>query len=445
MTTFKLPDLGEGLTESEIVQWKVAEGDTVELNQILAEVETAKAIVELPSPYAGVIRKLHAQAGETVDVGSPLIEYDLEGADVADDQAARSAADKDAAGTGSQDAEQSEDVAASKTATPERQSVLVGYGPKITGTQRPKRSQRTFSVIPFDRSTHGGPEGATEYGARITPPLRQYAKHLGVSQRRLEDAARSGVLNRDVVLRLSRNDSSSAESAASSSGESTRIRVQGLRKHTAKAMTDSAFTAPHATVSSQVDVTESLALVAQAAASKQQVSFLSLVSRAILAACKAVPAANSRFDAEAGEIELFSSVNLGIAVATDKGLVVPSVDAAEHLSASELTEQIAAVATKARDGNSSASELTRSTLTVTNIGVFGVDQGFPILNPGETVIVAVGAIRKMPWEHNGGIELRDVCTISVAFDHRVLDGAEGAQFLRTVHRLLEHPATALLG
>lgn len=480
-TTFRLPDLGEGLTESEIVTWHVAEGDAVELNQILAEVETAKAVVELPSPYTGRIAALHAGAGQTVAVGAPLIDFEVAGAasgtggqpedgathgengahraepvtQVPDDDGstAEERSDSEQGAPEHSAAPGAAEASADDAAPPaQRQSVLVGYGPKITGDARPRRRPRSFEVTPYEREAL--PEdGAAASAApvRAMPPVRALARRLGVDLRTVRPTGTDGLVSRaDVQAVASGGQAQDAASApaAPDGRASQRIPVTGLRKHTAQAMTDSAFTAPHASVQSTIDITATVDLlrrVRQQDKGGRSPSFLSVVCRAILRAVQRTPGANSHFDAEAGQIEVFSHVNLGIAVATDRGLVVTSIDDAQDLEAAELTERIGTQAGRARDGSAELAELTSSTLTVTNVGVFDVDSGIPILNPGQSVIVAIGAIRTRPWEHQGQVALRQVVTITVSFDHRVLDGAEASAFLSDITSVLSDPAITLMG
>lgn len=432
MTTFKLPDLGEGLTESEIVRWLVAEGDEVELNQILAEVETAKAVVDLPSPYAGVVTRLHAAEGETIAVGAPLIEYDVEGAEPAAAPAAEAPS--------SAPAEPEEQPAPAlpveeRAPAQERVSVLVG-SVKVGSGARATRRRRTFEPTPFVRDERRP--------ARAYPPVRALARQRGIDLTSIEPSGDGGVVTRADLDRAAAPAAPAPQTAPARA--SRRERVTGLRKHTAKAMTDSAFTAPHAAVFLQVDVTETKQLVddlkarARGAASP---TFLSMACRAILLAAARTPEVNSTFHADANEIEVHGAVNLGVAVATDRGLVVASVDDADLLDATELAARIREQAEKAREGRLSPAELTSSTMTVSNVGVFGVDGGVPILNPGESVILALGTVRRMPWEHRGEIALRDVMQITVSFDHRVLDGKEASAFIADVGALLEHPGLAL--
>ncbi|HLS13876.1 MAG TPA: dihydrolipoamide acetyltransferase family protein [Beutenbergiaceae bacterium] len=426
MTTFRLPDLGEGLTESEIVAWQVAEGDHVELNQILAEVETAKAVVDLPSPHAGRITKLHADPGQSVAVGAPLVDFDLESAagQPGDDGAGAPVPAEDRAPSPEQQARH-----------PERQSVLVGYGPKADHQERPKRRARAFATVPYRGRTGADRE---QHTPQAMPPVRALASRLGVDLGSVAASGAGGLILRSDV-------EAAAAPAAADQTASTYVPVTGLRKHTAQAMTESASSAPHAAVFSTIDVTATMDLRRRASerGGADPPSFLALVCRAVILAAQQTPAANARFDAGAGQIEFFGHLNLGIAVATDRGLMVAGIPEAETLAAGALTEQIAAQAARAREGSLPLAELTNSTLTVTNVGVFDVDGGVPILNPGQSVIVALGAIRTRPWEHQGQVALREVVTVTVSFDHRVLDGAEASAFLADVTDVLSDPAIAL--
>lgn len=434
MKTFLLPDLGEGLTDSEIVAWRVKEGDAVELNQPLADIETAKAVVELPSPYEGTIAKLHAAEGETVDVGAPLIDFELAGDEAPAPSGSDASAEDEPAPSpeGGPVATPADTVAEVRDAPapeekPEKVSVLVGHITVHGG--KPTRKRRAWDVEPFTRQER--PSGRPN---RAMPPVRKLAKERGIDLQSVRPSGRDGLVTRADL-----------EAAGTASGPhaqpqpaSTREKVTGLRKHTAAAMTQSALTVPHAATFHQVDVTETLAL-----ARSGDASFLALASRAILLAAKRWPDVTAAFHADTMELERFAHINLGIAVSTDRGLVVASIDEAESMDASALTVAIKDRATRAREGSLTMAELTSSNITISNVGVFGVDGGIPILNPGESAIIALGAVRRMPWEHEGEIVLRDVCTVTVSFDHRVLDGREAAGFLADIAAVLERPALAL--
>lgn len=428
-TTFNLPDLGEGLTESEIVAWHVSEGDRVELNQILADVETAKAVVELPSPYEGVITRLHATEGEAVDVGAPLIEFDT-GEEGSDEPEAM----PEPADLARRVAEQAADESDGEQQEEEKVDVLVGS--IRIDRNRPKRRARAWNAEPFERSERA----ASGPRVRSTPPVRAYAKQRGID---IQAVPCRG----DAVTRA---DIDAFLGGGAQTEQQLRERqepVQGLRKHTAAAMAKSIAEIPHAAVFLDVDVTETVQLVRdlRAADRDRAPSFLSLVGRAVLRACKMVPETNATFDAEAGKITFYEYVNLGIAVATPRGLVVASIDDAEDKSARELTEAIAEKAGRARDGKLTPAELTSSTITISNVGIFGVDTGVPIINPGESAILAVGSVRRKPWEHRGEIALREVLTLSVSFDHRLIDGAEASRFITAIGEVLERPGMALAG
>ncbi|WP_203137721.1 dihydrolipoamide acetyltransferase family protein [Microbacterium sp. JZ31] len=441
---FRLPDLGEGLTESEIVSWKVAEGDAVALNQVIAEVETAKAVVDLPSPYAGVVRRLHASEGETLEVGAPLVEYDVEGesdAPAEPEPVAPASGEEPSApeepppsappgGPGlepdeSDAVDRTEEEPAEEEPAEESVAVLVG-SVKVAGGRKPKRAARTFAQTPFVREQR--------QPARAFPPVRRLAKERGIDLAAVVPTGEGGVVTRADLDRAV---------AAPSARSSHRERVSGLRRQTAKAMT-AALAVPHAACFLQVDVTETLRLARDLAAEgSPSPTLLSLASRAVILAAARTPGVNATFHADAEEIEFHDRINLGIAVATERGLVVASVDDADRLDATQLAGAIAARAAEARDGSIGVAALTSSTLTISNVGVFGVDGGIPLLTPGQSAIVALGAVRRLPWEHEGAVALRDVMTITVSFDHRVIDGREASAFVRDIGRVLERPGLAL--
>lgn len=432
MTDFMLPDLGEGLTEATIVTWNVAVGDVVTRNQAIAEVETAKALVELPSPRAGSVTALHAAEGETLAVGAPLIGIEVEAAGGADGGGP-------AAGSGADDAASPAPDAEAAQPAPQRQQVLVGYGPMLPGTGRPRRRPRSFETVPYvGRSA----EEAARPTPKAMPPVRRHARDLGVDLATVEGTGPGGRILRgdvDACAYGGRKDHGGARGGMGS----TRQPVTGLRRETARAMSASAFTAPHASVHTTIDVTDTLERLRRTDRDGRRTSFLAAVCRAIVPAAARTPSANARFDADAGEIELFEQVSLGVAVATERGLVVATVPGADALDGATLTERIAEQAGKAREGALAPAELTGSTLTVTNVGVFGVEGGVPILNPGQSTILAIGALRTQPWEHRGEMALRTVVTLTVSFDHRVLDGAEASRYLMDIADVLSDPAILL--
>lgn len=425
---FKLPDLGEGLTESEIVEWHVDVGDTVTLNQSIVEVETAKAAVQIPSPFAGVVTALLAEPGATVRVGVPILAIEVQVDAAAGAPAGASAQPAAVAETTAAVAEPPE--LAAENAEPavrvERTPVLVGYGPAVATGQRPQR--RPHSWPEPEHPVFVPARGA----ALATPPVRKYAHDLGVDLAHVRGTGDEGAITRDdVQLAASR--------PVGPHDDDIRVPIRGVRKATAAAMVLSAFTAPHVTEFLTVDVTRALAAVRTVKQRGGDASLLGLVARALCLALDRTPEANSHWDEVAGEIVQYSHVNLGIAVATPKGLMVPHVRDAASLSLGEITRAIGALAERAREGVVTPAELTGGTVTITNVGVFGVDAGTPILNPGEAAILALGAVRRTPWEFEGEIALRDVMTLALSFDHRLVDGQQGSRVLTDVGGMLCDP------
>jgi len=453
---FRLPDLGEGLTESEIVAWKVAVGDTVTLNQIIAEVETAKAVVELPSPFAGVVAALHEQPGTVVEVGKPIVSFEIEG--------------DDGAGGSAPPAE-----------TAKREPNLVGYGAVLEASGRPARRARTFA------STAAAPVVATEPAAepiapamaapvvapdavppaerpRSTPPVRKLAKDLGVDLEAVTGTGERGLITRDDVrnfvgggdLPAAAQELAGAQAVGgpqvqpawpADGTRETRIPIKGVRKFTAAAMVASAFTAPHVTEFLTIDVTPTMELLGRLKDSRAFAGYkltpLTLVSKAVLIALRNHPALNARWDEANQEIVQFNYVNLGIAAATPRGLTVPNIKDAERMSLRELSSALTELTDTARAGKTSPEDLSGGTISITNIGVFGIDAGTPILNPGEAAILALGAVRKMPWEYQDAVALRQVMTLSLSFDHRLVDGEQGSRFLQDLGTMLADPGMVL--
>jgi len=435
---FAMPDLGEGLTESELVSWEVAEGDTVELNQVIAEVETAKALVQLPSPWAGTVSRLLVEPGAVVRVGSPIVAIEV--ADAAEP---------------------------APSGPPARNAVLVGYGPPVEGGARPQRRSRAALLERAQPDRPPVPGRAPEPPARqaerpmSTPPVRKLAADRGVRLELVHGSGEHGTITRDDVLR-------SAAEAATSAGpprapdntgvsgpprapgqarpDETRVPVTGVRRRTAEAMVASAFTAPQATVFLTVDATPTVELL-ETLRSRRGVAarpgLLAVVAKALCIAVARTPEMNARWDGAAGEIVRWRSVNLGIAAATDRGLVVPNVPRANELDLDGLAEALAALSERARAGTTAPEALRGGTITISNVGVFGVDAGTPILVPGEAAILAVGALSRRPWEHRGDIALRSVLTLSLSFDHRVVDGQQAATFLADIGAILAQPGTVL--
>ncbi len=420
---FKLPDLGEGLTEGEILQWFVKVGEQVTHNQPIVEVETAKAAVEVPSPFAGVVTAIHHEQGETVDVGTVLISFDTDptGGDLPPAPVGEFGPEKGAligeVGPGG------------RTAT------LVGYGPKAgTATRRPR----------VDVPAPSAPMEATvEAPVLAKPPVRRLAKELGVDLATVSGTGEGGVITRADV------EGATSEAlprvAYDEATREERIPVKGVRKVMAQAMADSAFTAPHVTEFLTLDITPTMELVQRLRTLPEfadvKVTPLLLVAKALLLAVRRNPGVNSTFTPE--EIVVKDYVHLGIAAATPRGLVVPNIKDADRLTLPELARGLQDLTETARAGKTSPADMQHGTITITNVGVFGVDTGTPIINPGESAILAFGAVRPMPWVVDGEVVVRQVTTLALSFDHRHIDGQLGSQFLADIGRVLSDPATAL--
>ncbi len=432
---FKLPDLGEGLTESEIVSWHVAEGDPVQLNQILGEVETAKAVVELPSPFTGVVRTLHEVPGTTVSVGEPIVSIEVE------------------------EPGQDDGGKAPGVPVPQRQPNLVGYGAAAERNGRPARRPRREIPQPAPAAPVAG-QGADEPAAerpRSTPPVRKLAKDLGVDLAQVVGTGDRGLISRrDVQSFHDARSVGPAEGPAAGAGggwlagaaeAETRIPIKGVRKLTAAAMVASAFTAPQASSFLTVDATASMELIQRLKEHKAfaglKLTPLTITAKAVCLALGRHPEMNARWDEAAGEIVQQNYVNLGIAAATPRGLTVPNIKGAHRLDLRRLAEALGELAETARAGKTAPSDLRGGTISITNIGVFGIDAGTPILNPGESAILAVGAVRRQPWEYRGDVALREVVTLSLSFDHRVVDGAQAGRFLADVGTILSDPGMVL--
>ncbi|MFP5366861.1 MAG: dihydrolipoamide acetyltransferase family protein [Actinomycetes bacterium] len=459
---FRLPDLGEGLTESEILSWKVGVGDTVSLNQVIAEVETAKAVVELPSPFAGVIKELHEQPGTIVEVGKPIVSFE-----VADDAGqAPSEAGGPAAGpakeAGDTAGEAAGEAAEGSGATAKRQPNLVGYGAVVESSGRPARRPRNFTLVePVEAkpeeaaSAEAKPDEPAAERPRSTPPVRKLAKDMGVDLADVAGTGPQGLITREDLQQFMEAQSAGAGQPATVAagiqaqpgGRETRTPIKGVRKFTAAAMVQSAFTAPHATEFLTVDVTPAMDLLTRLRDSRAfagiKLTPLTLAAKAVLIALRRSPALNSRWDEEHQEIVTFNYVNLGIAAATPRGLTVPNIKDADAMSLAQLGEALTALAETARAGKTPPADLAGGTISITNIGVFGIDAGTPILNPGEAAILALGAVRKMPWEYRGKVALRQVMTLSLSFDHRLVDGEQASRFLADVGAILADPGMVL--
>ena len=480
LQTFRLPDPGEGLVEADIITWRVAVGDEIKINDILLEVETSKSLVELPTPYAGTVTELLVGEGDTVAVGTPIVRID---------DALDAAQPVGSTGDG-QEAQ-----------VPN----LVGYGPRTgTAKRRPRRGTAdgpveahdqvadTFSTqAPVSRradgreplqAEHGAPRGAPLPGPGETgptpvpsggavlakPPVRKLAKDLGVDLGAITGSGQGGVITREDVtaasarLRPEPFDEGRPElvgglgttpvEAGRAPREDVRIPIKGVRKSMADAMVRSAYTSPHVSVWVDCDVSATMQLVERLKTRREfadlRLSPLLIIAKAVCLALGRTPELNSFWDEQAQEIVLKGSVNLGIAAATTRGLLVPNVKSAESLSLVELAAAIQEIVTRARDGKTQPADTAGGTFSITNIGVFAVDGGAPILNPGESGILCVGQIARRPWVVGEGseerIEPRWVTTLSASFDHRLADGAQGSTFLADVAAILNDPALALL-
>ena len=483
MTTskFYLPDVGEGLTEAEIVAWKVKVGDTVEINQILVEIETAKSLVELPSPFAGQVTELLVEEGVTAEVGMPIIIISTVGhAQLSSPTATMAQAamanevyftsDSDSDVDGSQDAGADEGSG----------SVLVGYG---VGGHAPTRRRRggapSAAAAPAAPTADEGsiseeangsdgsmaaavaapaspkaqparrPQSASAVGGPVfaKPPIRKLAKDLDVDLSQVQATGASGEVTRDDVIRQASQASvfRNIQTPAWSQEREERIPVKGVRKAIAKAMVHSAFSAPHVSVFVDVDATRTMEFVKRLKASADfagiKVSPLLILAKAIIWAVRRNPSVNSTWTDK--EIIIHHYVNLGVAAATPRGLIVPNVKESQEMSLIELAQALEQLTLNARDGKTSQADMLNGTITITNIGVFGMDTGTPILNPGEVGILALGTIKQRPWVVDGEVRVRYVTTLGASFDHRVVDGDVASRFLADVAAIVEEPALLL--
>jgi 2-oxoisovalerate dehydrogenase E2 component (dihydrolipoyl transacylase) len=445
MTTianFPLPDVGEGLTEAEIVSWKVKPGDVVKVNQIIVEIETAKSLVELPCPFAGTVSELLYKEGDTVEVGKPIIS-------VAVDAVTSAVAVAEVAAAPAH--EIIADAAAS-VSTEEKQPNLVGYGVahSLNGSRRRKSAgvAPVTTAIPVVTAAPAQDAPPLYYDKVIAkPPVRKLAKDLNVDLGSVIGTGEGGEITREDVVggasqaKVFRN----LTTPAPPSEREERIPVKGVRKAIANAMVSSAFTAPHVSIFVDVDATRTMEYVKRLKASTDfagvKVTPLLIMAKAMIWAIRRNPMVNSTFTAE--EIIVHNFVNFGIAAATPRGLIVPNIKDADQMSMLELAQAIEQLAATAREGKTTPAEMKDGTITITNIGVFGVDTGTPILNPGEVAIVALGSIRPKPWVVNNEIQVRQVTTIGATFDHRVVDGDVASRFVQDVASVIEEPALLL--
>lgn len=465
MPEFKLPDPGEGLLEADIVAWRVAVGDTVAVNDTLVEIETAKSLVELPSPFAGVVAELLVAEGATVEVGTPIIRIAEPGTDTpaagpdgaADTSAAPPAAEVETAA-------QVNPTAAPGTAP---DAILVGYGARAGSVHRRARKGAAapeapdpavptaspgqgatpvtvpVTTAPDAAAPEAAPEATAPSPPRAKPPVRRVARDLGIDLATVRPTGPDGTITAEDVL-------AAAGVAAGAPGE-RRVPLRGVRREMFRTMTAS-LAVPQATAFLEVDVTATMDLVETLRRRRDftglRVSPLAVFAKAACLAIERVPEINSSYDAERDEVVLHDDVNLGIAAATPRGLLVPNVKQANRLNLLELTRAMNEVVPLAREGKVPPAALAGGTFTITNVGVFGVDGGTPIPNSGEAAIMCLGTIRRKPWVVGHGeserIEPRSVCTVTITFDHRLVDGEMGSRFLADVSTIMSDPALALL-
>jgi 2-oxoisovalerate dehydrogenase E2 component (dihydrolipoyl transacylase) len=469
---FALPDLGEGLTEGEILKWLVAEGDDITLNQPIVEVETAKAAVEIPAKWAGRVTRLFHPEGATVEVGMAIIAIDTDptAGPVAEIPPPEGAIEPGMIGG---------------LAPGGRTAVLVGYGPKTTTAARRARKGTPTQESTLVDERKGPSFGRADQGEKVTdsvtegtlvhtpveeadpilakPPVRLLARELGVSLAGVTGSGPAGSITReDVQAAATPETEPVAPRSAPAFGvdRERRVPVKGVRKLTAENMVASAFTAPHVTEFLTVDVTRSMKALERLRDVPDwrgvRVSPLLMVAKAVLLAVRRHPMINSTWSAASagpapqasrdmtGEIVVKEYVNLGIAAATPRGLVVPNIKDAGRLSLRELADAMTGLVSVAKEGRTAPADMSGGTFTISNVGVFGVDTGTPILPPGEAAILVFGAIRPMPWVHKGRIRVRDVTTLGLSFDHRIIDGELGSKFLRDLGAFLGDPEACLL-
>ncbi len=449
---FLLPDVGEGLVEADIVEWKVAVGDVVSLNQPLVDIETAKAVVELPSPYAGTVTILHGNVGDTIEVDQPLITFEVVGGEDATPAAVEAATPAPAA-----------------PAPEARTSVLVGYGvanEDATPTRRHRRQGTTAPAPAAAPAAVATPSAAPSASPRSTPPVRLYAKQHGVDLARVTGTGRDGLITRadvDALLGAGRGVGVPSRVASpatpsrfigrdlepwDSGPAEERIAVKGVLKTMSEAMTQSAFSAPHAVVWLRVDATKTVELLASLKSRPSlegvRLSPLTIAALAVCDGARTYPGINSSFDAAASEVVVRRSVNLGIAANTPRGLIVPNVKDADRLGLVAMAQALNGLVDRARDNTTTPAEMAGTTLTITNVGPFGVDGAMPILPPGTGAILAVGQLVKAPWVVDDQVVVRHVVELSMSFDHRQIDGALASQFIAHVGAFLSDPAPMLI-
>ena len=453
---FKLPDLGEGLTDAEVVRWLVHEGDAIELNQPIVEVETAKAMVEIPSPYAGTITRLHAGEGESIEVGATLISVDTGEAAPGGNGSASAAQQADEYGGHAHLVGPGERPQTRRRRIAARGAAPGSAGPATPGSARlatpsgdstPPPVAATIATITTERPAR----------PMATPPVRKYAKDRGVDLAQLQGTGKDGRVTREDVDRALSPAVQAAAAAPMPAGEPeparparvSRERVErtipvgGTRKQIAAAMVASKFSIPHVTEFLTVDATNLMALRARVrdlpAAADVRVTPLAIIAKAVCVAVRRFPMMNSAWDEAGSQIVVKEYVNLGVATDTETGLLVPNVKDADLLGVIELASEIGRITELARARRAGVADLTGGTITITNVGGFGVETGTPIINKPECAIVATGLIADRPWVVDGELAVRQLMTVSVSFDHRIVDGAYAARFLATLRDLLEDP------
>jgi pyruvate dehydrogenase E2 component (dihydrolipoamide acetyltransferase) len=452
VSKFYLPDVGEGLTEAEIVSWKVQVGDTVDINQVLVEIETAKSLVELPSPYAGKVQELLVSEGKTVDVGTPIITIASEG----DGQLTSPTPTLAQAAMANEVfvTDVSETVGTKDLIEEAPRDNLVGYGVAGHGVTRRRRGHAKAAQATYAANTDSSGSRrpvrsplADAVPVLAKPPIRKLAKDLDVDLSTVTGTGIGGEISRDDVIRHAEQASvfRNIVTPEAPVEREERIPVKGVRKAIATAMVESAFKAPHVSIFVDVDATRTMDYVKRLKASPDfagvKVSPLLVMAKAIIWAVRRNPTVNSSWTDT--EIIVRNYVNLGVAAATPRGLIVPNVKEAQAMSLLELAKALEELTTNARDGRTQPSDMQGGTITITNIGVFGVDTGTPILNPGEVGIVALGAIRQKPWVVDGEIRPAWVTTVGASFDHRVVDGDVASRFLADLASVMEEPALLL--
>ncbi len=486
MPDYKLPDVGEGLTEAEIVSWKVAVGDVIAINDVVVEIETAKSLVELPSPYAGTVTALLVKEGEMIAVGTPIItvgDADQPPVEIDLSNPAASGGGEGESLVGRNKADRGPMRRARKGSASPKSESAAATQMQVQGAFAPGGAQ-SQAVVESDedavpaRDARPAPEPTPppefvptrattpqEVRALAKPPVRKLAKDLGVDLAAVTATGPNGTVTRaDVEQAGNQSNGSGPKAATGASGSAgtrrpaatgereTREPIKGVRKMMANAMVSSAFTAPHVTEWVTLDATATTEFVERLKQRREfrdvKVSPLLVLARAVMLALRRTPEVNSFWDADAGEVVYKHYVNLGIAAATPRGLVVPNVKDAQDLTLLELAGALGELTATAKEGKTQPADMSDGTFTITNVGVFGVDAGTPIINPGESAILCFGAIKRQPWVvTRDGVEQivpRDVTTLALSFDHRHIDGELGSRFLADVAGILADPASALL-